>query len=108
MQRKVKKPLADLTTWLLIGGVFLGIAGILMGILMHEKEKPQSPQAVVVAAFNRIFTAMGQNNGEWKPLPFQNTVGFNDPVWQPLPGVAGSVQQIGSYGGMQPGMTKAR
>ena len=106
MQGKVKKPLADLTIWLLIGCVFLGLAAILTGMLIHEKEKPQSPQATVVAAFNRTFTTMGQKTGEWKPLPFKNTIGFNDPVWQPLPAVA--VQQIGSYGGMQPGMTGVR
>ena len=104
----MKQPLTELTIWLLVGSVFLGLFSILTGMLMHEKKKPQSPQAVVVGAFNRVFTARAQKTGVWKTLPFQNTVGFNNPDWQALPTGAKSVQQIGSCVGMQPGITGVR
>ncbi|MBF0226385.1 MAG: hypothetical protein HQK76_13100 [Desulfobacterales bacterium] len=56
------KKLNDKKVWISIIIVFIFVLGILVVTYNHSKEKPDSPQAVVAAAFNQLFSAK-----EWQP-----------------------------------------
>ncbi len=55
-------PLSDRAVWMVIAVVFLCVITILLALYNHEKLKPDSPHAVVAAAFNQLFVIQ-----EWKP-----------------------------------------
>jgi hypothetical protein len=85
MGRAARDALSDRGTWLMVGVVFLCVLLVLIIVSIHEKEKPESPQALVAAAINQIFPLK-----EWKPgmgkKPFMyHPAGFNALVWRPLP-----------------------
>lgn len=85
MSEKVKQMLDDRTSWIFLGCVLAVIVVTLLAMLNHEKEKPDSPQALAAAAFNRII-----DTREWKPgmgpQPFMyHPAAGSRLVWQPLP-----------------------
>jgi hypothetical protein len=110
----VQRKLSNRTVLGLIGVVFVGLCVFLVVVLLHEREKPQSPQALVASAFTQIFPAkewkpgMGKTplvyhpaaatrpitqpgGGEWKPglgpKPFiYHPAAATKPVWRSLPG----------------------
>ena len=94
MRIAAKDALSDRTIWMLVGAVFLCVLLIIVIVILHDREKPKSPQAVAAAAFNQLFTTK-----EWKPgmgpKPFMyHPAGFHQPVWQPLPQRAGPSGQV--------------
>ena len=85
MGRAARDALSDRATWLLAGVVFLCVLLVLIIVSIHDREKPESPQALAAAAINQIFPVK-----EWKPgmgkKPFMyHPAGFNRLVWRPLP-----------------------
>ena len=85
MRITAKDALSDRTIWMMVGAVFLSVLLIIVIVMLHDREKPESPQAVAAAAFNQLFPVK-----EWKPgmgaKPFMyHPAGINQPVWQPLP-----------------------
>ncbi len=85
MGRAARDALSDRGTWLMVGVVFLCVLLVLIIVSIHEKEKPESPQALVAKAINQIVPLE-----EWKPgmgkKPFMyHPAGFNALVWRPLP-----------------------
>lgn len=102
MRIVTKDALSDRTIWMMVGAVFLCVLLIVVIVMLHEREKPESPQAVAAAAFNQLFSAK-----EWKPgmgpQPFMyHPAGFNRPVWQPLPQRSGLPGQMMGPGGRPP------
>ncbi|MEI6126267.1 MAG: hypothetical protein WCQ99_06890 [Pseudomonadota bacterium] len=93
MDNEDKQPLNDSAAWILLGCVFLVVVTIILAVFNHEKQKPDSPQAVAAAAFNRIIATQ-----EWKPgmgpQPLiYHPAAATQPVWQPLPPRSGQMQQ---------------
>lgn len=89
MRTTARDALSDRAIWILVGTVFLCVLLIIVIVNLHDKEKPESPQAVAAAAFNQLFSV-----NEWKPgmgaKPFMyHPAGFKQPVWRPLPQPAG-------------------
>lgn len=85
MLKEIKGLGSDRTVWFLVGAVFLCVLLVLISVFKHDREKPQSPQALAAAAFNQTFTVK-----EWKPgmgpKPFMyHPAGFNSLAWRPLP-----------------------
>ena len=85
MGRAARDAPSDRGTWLMIGVVFLCVLLVLIIVSIHQKEKPESPQALAAAAINQILPLK-----EWKPgmgkKPFMyHPAGFNRLVWRPLP-----------------------
>ncbi len=85
MGRAARDALSDRATWLMAGVVFLCVLLVLIIVSIHDKEKPESPQALVAKAINQIVPLK-----EWKPgmgkKPFMyHPAGFNALVWRPLP-----------------------
>ena len=85
MRITAKEALSDRTIWMMVGAVFLSVLLIIVIVMLHDREKPESPQAVAAAAFNQMFPVK-----EWKPgmgpQPFMyHPAGINQPIWQPLP-----------------------
>ena len=85
MHRAARDALSDRAVWFLVGGVIFCVLLVLVLVFYHEKNKPDSPQALVAAGFNQLF-----NVKEWKPgmgkKPFMyHPAGFENPVWRPLP-----------------------
>ena len=85
MGRAARDALSDRATWLMAGVVFLCVLLVLIIVSIHDKEKPESPQALVAKAINQIVALK-----EWKPgmgkKPFMyHPAGFNALVWRPLP-----------------------
>jgi hypothetical protein len=85
MVRTARDALSDRTTWLMVGVVFLCVLLVLIIVSIHDKEKPESPQALVAKAINQMVPLK-----EWKPgmgkKPFMyHPAGFNALVWRPLP-----------------------
>ena len=108
MSPKDRNASSEWTIWLWIAIVFLGVLGALMGTYIHEKTKPDSPHALVAAAFNQMIVAQEWRPGmgpkplvyhpaafsfgvkEWQPgmgsQPLMyHPAGANSPVWKPLP-----------------------
>ena len=109
MGEKMKQLLNDQVVWFSSVLVFLGLLLALAVVYNHEKEKPESPQAIASAAFNHIISAKEWKPGmgkqpfvyhpagfnrlavqEWKPgmgaQPFMyHPANVNQPVWRPLP-----------------------
>lgn len=99
------KPSGDTVVWLWIAIVFVGVVAVLYGIYTHEKAKPDSPHALVAAAFNQMMTTkewqpgMGPKPLIYHPAGFQRTPlpwqtpqpgvpqpnGGDGLVWHPLP-----------------------
>ncbi|MBF0396292.1 MAG: hypothetical protein HQK78_05940 [Desulfobacterales bacterium] len=84
----------DNKIWVSIIIVFVFVLGILVVTYNHGKEKPNSPQASVAAAFNKLFSAkewqpgMGTQPLIYHPAGFtnrNNTCPQNNLVWKPLP-----------------------
>ncbi len=99
-----KDALSDRTIWMLVGAVFLCVLQIIVVVSLHDREKPESPQAVAAAAFNQLFPVK-----EWKPgmgsQPFMyHPAEFNQPVWHPLPQRAGPSAQMMGTGRAGPGV----
>jgi hypothetical protein len=85
MGRAARDALSDRGTWLMVGVVFLCVLLVLIIVSIHDREKPESPQALVAKAINQIVPL-----NEWKPgmgkKPFMyHPAGFNALVWRPLP-----------------------
>ena len=85
MAKKDKQLLNNYTAWIFLGCVFLAVLTIILTVFNHEKLKPDSPQAVAAAAFNRIIATQ-----EWKPgmgpTPLvYHPAAATQPAWQPLP-----------------------
>ena len=85
MVKSVINTLSDRAIWFLVGSVFFCVLLVLVIVFSHNREKPESPQALVAAAFNQVFPIQ-----EWKPgmgkQPFMyHPVGFKGMVWRPLP-----------------------
>ncbi|MBF0119413.1 MAG: hypothetical protein HQK79_11300 [Desulfobacterales bacterium] len=92
-KNKTKKPLTEGKVWILVCLVFLGLLAVLIIIANHEKTKPHSPQALVAAGLNQMFTIK-----EWQPgmgnKPFiYHPAGANMPNWQPLPDRPQNIQK---------------
>jgi len=108
MSMKDRNALSEWAIWLWIAVVFLGVLGILIGIYTQEKAKPDSPHALVAAAFNQMNIAQEWRPGmgpqplvyhpaafslgvkEWRPGMGQKPLIYhpaatNSPVWRPLP-----------------------
>ena len=86
MVRATKEALNDRTTWFLVGAVFLCVLLVLVIVFSHNREKPESPQALVAAAFNQQPFSVK----EWKPglgkKPFvYHPAGGRGLAWRPLP-----------------------
>ncbi len=93
----------DHAIWFVIAFVFLCVLFVLLAVFNHEREKPESPQAMVAAALNQTVQEWKPGMGskpfiyhpagfaqEWKPgmgsKPFiYHPAGFNDLIWKPLP-----------------------
>ena len=85
MGRAARDALSDRATWLMAGVVLLCVLLVLIIVSIHDKEKPESPQALVAKAINQIVALK-----EWKPgmgkKPFMyHPAGFSALVWRPLP-----------------------
>ena len=99
MRITAKDALSDRTIWMMVGAVFLSVLLIIVIVMLHDREKPESPQAVAAAAFNQLFPVK-----EWKPgmgaKPFMyHPAGINQPVWQQLPQRSGLSGQMTGTGG---------
>ncbi|HIJ69439.1 MAG TPA: hypothetical protein HPP81_06750 [Deltaproteobacteria bacterium] len=75
----------DRAVWFLVGCVFCCVSLVLMAVFTHEKDKAQSPQALLAAALETGPLGIQ----EWKPgmgsKPFvYHPAAVNAPVWQPL------------------------
>ena len=95
MNKKEKRPLTDRAIWIAIGIVFLCLLGVLVAVYAHEKRKPDSPHALVAAAFNQMFSVREWKPGMGKQPLFYHPAGANQLVWRPLPGRPGFAGQIG-------------
>ena len=114
MRTTARDALSDRAIWILVGTVSLCVLLIIVIVNLHDKEKPESPQAVAAAAFNQLFSVKEWKPGmgskpfmyhpagfnqlfsakEWKPgmgsKPFMyHPAGLNQPVWRPLSPGAG-------------------
>jgi len=80
-----KITISNQTIWFLVVIVFVSIMVCVYIVFTHDKVKPNSPQSLVAAAFNQLFTIQ-----EWKPgmgpKPLlYHPAAFKEPVWKPLP-----------------------
>ena len=71
--------------WLWIAIVFLVVLGVLFGIYSHEKLKPDSPHALVAAAFNQMVIAQEWQPGMGPQPLIYHPAATNSSVWRPLP-----------------------
>ena len=103
MVKTARDALSDRAIWFLIALVILGVLLVLIVVVKHDEKKPQSPQALVAAAFNQVFPIQEWKPGmgkkpfiyhpaafEWKPgmgkKPLMyHPAGLNQLVWRPLP-----------------------
>ena len=85
MNPKDHNSFSDWVTWLWIAIVFLGVLGVLVWIYIHEQAKPDSPHALVAAAFNQMTIAQEWQPGMGpKPLVYHPaTFSFGVREWQP-------------------------
>jgi hypothetical protein len=85
MSRKPYNPLSDRAIWIWIVVVFVCVLGALISIYIHEKAKPDSPHALVAAAFNQMrMTQEWQPGMGPKPLVYHPAAfTFGAKEWQP-------------------------
>lgn len=85
MNPKDHNSVSDRAAWLWIAIVFLGVLGVLVWIYIHEQTKPDSPHALVAAAFNQMIIAQEWQPGMGpKPLVYHPaTFSFSVKEWQP-------------------------
>ena len=85
MRRAARDALSDRAIWFLVGGVIFCVFLILVLVFHHEKDKPNSPQALVVAGFNHLFDIKEWKSGMGKKPFMYHPAGFDRMVWRPLP-----------------------
>ncbi len=84
-EETLKKQLGDQAGWLWIIGVFVCLIFILVIIYSHDREKPQSPHALVAAGFKQMFPIQEWAPGKGKqPLVYHPAAAIRR-EWEPLP-----------------------
>ncbi len=97
-EETIMKRLGDQAAWLWIIGVFVCLIVILVMVYSHDKEKPQSPHALVAAGFNQMFPIQEWSPGMGKkPFVYHQAAAIRR-EWKPLPPRAGM-----KSGGLQVG-----
>lgn len=86
MKHKQDKPMSEQNKWWIIGIVFLSLVIVLGIVYKREKEKPDSPHALVAAGFAQMFSAQEWKPGMGKKPLVYHPAASNTPVWRPLPG----------------------
>lgn len=70
--------------WLVIIIVFLVVFGAVGAVLIHDEEKPKSPQALVASAFNQTPLFNVLNNGRGTQPILYHPAAFENVQWNPL------------------------
>ena len=75
----------DRAVWFLIGCVFCCLLLVLLAVFSHEKNKAQSPQALLAAVFGNGAPVFQEWQPGMGPQPLMyHPAAANDLVWKPL------------------------
>lgn len=95
----------DRAVWFLIGCVFCCVLLVLLAVFSHEKNKAQSPQALLAAVFGNGAPVVQEWQPGMGPKPFMyHPAAARGLVWRPLSiGPVNGVVQPDKAGSASPG-----
>ena len=85
MSEDVEGVRKDRAVWFLVGCVFCCVSLVLLAVFSHEKQKAQSPQALLAAVLGTGPLGVQEWQPGMGPKPFMyHPAAANGPAWQPL------------------------